>query len=152
MFKSIFQSCKGWFINNVINPYFWDPIPPLNICLLYLMTLVFRPFQSFRDLETAIAYFSEYLQRYGSYKWYFFSERTSDQLNISWSFLSSLLCGCNSKATANPPKSVVKNGQEICNWSELHSEKKCYLYNPYFRITVFQPFQSFETLKLQLLT
>ena len=38
--------------------------------------------------------------------------------NISWTFLSSLLGGCNSKATANPPKSDEKNVQEIFNWSE----------------------------------
>ena len=33
------------------------------------------------------------------------SECNSDQLNISWPFLSSLLGRCNSKATANPTKS-----------------------------------------------
>ena len=32
-------------------------------------------------------------------------------MNISWTFLSSLLGGCNSKATANPPKSDDKNVQ-----------------------------------------
>ena len=37
---------------------------------------------------------------------------------------------CNSKATANPPtKSDDKNGQEMFNWSEVHSEKKYYLIN-----------------------
>ena len=43
------------------------------------------------------------------------NEPHSDQLNISWPFLSSLLGGCNSKATANPPKSDDKNGQEMFN-------------------------------------
>jgi hypothetical protein len=33
------------------------------------------------------------------------------------------LGGCNSKATTNPPKSDDKNGQEMFNWSELHSEE-----------------------------
>ena len=36
-------------------------------------------------------------------------------------FFHSLLGGCNSKATANPPKSDDKNGQEMFNWSEVHS-------------------------------
>ena len=53
--------------------------------------------------------------KYGFYMWYFFSEWTSDQLNISWPFLSSLLAGCNSKATANPPKSDDRNGQASRN-------------------------------------
>jgi hypothetical protein len=51
------------------------------------------------------------------------SECNSAQLNISWPFLSSLLGGCNRKATANPLKSYDKNGQEMFNWSELHSER-----------------------------
>jgi hypothetical protein len=55
-------------------------------------------------------------------------------LNISWPLLSSLLGGCNSKATANPPKSDDKNGQEMFNWSELHSERSNFLQNPYFRM------------------
>ena len=33
----------------------------------------------------------------------------------------------NSQASANPPKSDDKNGQEMFNWSEVHSEKKYYL-------------------------
>ena len=45
----------------------------------------------------------------------------------------SLLGGCNSKATPNPPKSDDKNGQEMFNWSELHSESSNFLQNPYFR-------------------
>ena len=57
-------------------------------------------------------------------------------LNISWPFLSSLLCGCNSKAKPNLPKSDDKNGQEmfniVFNWSAIHSEKKDYLENPHF--------------------
>jgi hypothetical protein len=53
-------------------------------------------------------------------------------LNISWPFFSSLLGGCNSKATANPPKSDDKNGQEMFNWSELHSERSNFLQNQYF--------------------
>ena len=36
-------------------------------------------------------------------------------LNVSWPFLSSLLAGCNSKATANPPKSDDRNGQASRN-------------------------------------
>ena len=47
------------------------------------------------------------------YTEYFFSEWTSDQLNVSWLFFSSLLGGCNSKATAHPPKSDNKNGQRL---------------------------------------
>ena len=47
--------------------------------------------------------------------------------------LSSLLGGCNSKATPNPPKSDDKNGQEMFNWSELHWERSNFLQNPYFR-------------------
>jgi hypothetical protein len=39
-------------------------------------------------------------------------------------FFHRLLGGCNSKATANPPKSEWK---KMGNWSELHSEKKYYL-------------------------
>jgi hypothetical protein len=35
--------------------------------------------------------------------------------HISWPFLSSLLGGCNSKTTADPPKSDDKNGQEMFN-------------------------------------
>ena len=50
----------------------------------------------------------------------YFSEWTSDYLKISWAFLSSLL----GKATANPHKSDDKNGQEMFNGSEVHSEKK----------------------------
>jgi hypothetical protein len=38
----------------------------------------------------------------------------------------------NSKATPNPPKSDDKNGQEMFNWSELHSERSNLLQNPYF--------------------
>ena len=37
----------------------------------------------------------------------------SDQLNISWPFLSPLLGECNSKATANPPKSDEKKWSRI---------------------------------------
>ena len=40
-------------------------------------------------------------------------------LNISCPFLSSLLGGCNSKATVNPPESDDKNGQEMFNGSEI---------------------------------
>ena len=66
---------------------------------------------------------SEYLLKYGSCKKLLLSECNSDQLNISWPFLSSLLGGCNSKATPNPSKSDDKNGQEMFNWSKLHSER-----------------------------
>ena len=59
-------------------------------------------------------------------KYYFFSEWTSYQLKISLPFLSSLLGGCNSKATANPSKSDDKIVQEMYNWSEVHSQKKYY--------------------------
>jgi hypothetical protein len=45
------------------------------------------------------------------------------------------LGGCNSKATPNPPKSDDKNGQEMFNWSELHSERSNFLQNPYFNKT-----------------
>ena len=41
------------------------------------------------------------------------SECNSNQVNISWPFLSSLLGGCNSKATPNPPKSDDKNVEEM---------------------------------------
>ena len=54
----------------------------------------------------------------------YFSEWTSDYLKISWAFLSSLLGGCNSKATGNPHKSDGKNGQEMFNGSEVNLEKK----------------------------
>ena len=68
---------------------------------------------------------------YGFCKKLLLSECNSDQLNISWPFLSSLLGGCDSKATPNPPKSDDKNGQEmfnvVFNRSEVHSEKKYYL-------------------------
>ena len=70
--------------------------------------------------------------KYGFCKKFLLSECNSDQLNISWPFLSSLLGGCNSKATPNPPKSDDKNGQEMFNWSELHSERSNFLQNPYF--------------------
>jgi hypothetical protein len=69
----------------------------------------------------------------GSCKKLLLSECNADQLNIFWPFLSSLLGGCNSKATANPPKSDDKNGQEMFNWSELHLERSNFLQNPYFR-------------------
>ena len=69
---------------------------------------------------------TEYILKYGFCKKLLLSECNSDQLNISWPFLSSLLGGFNSKATANPPKSDDKNGQEMFNWSEDHSEKKYY--------------------------
>ena len=39
----------------------------------------------------------------------------------------------NSKAIPNPPKSDDKNGQEMFNWSELHSERSNFLQNPYFK-------------------
>ena len=39
---------------------------------------------------------------------------------------------CNSKATPNPPKRDDKNGQEMFNWSELHSKSSNFLQNPYF--------------------
>ena len=58
---------------------------------------------------------------------YFFSEWTSDQLNISWPFFSSLLGGFAVALLLNPPKSDDKNGQEMFNWSEVYSEKKYYL-------------------------
>ena len=32
----------------------------------------------------------------------------------------------------HPPKSDDKNGQEMFNWSELHSERSNFLQNPYF--------------------
>ena len=48
------------------------------------------------------------LLKYGFCKKLLLSECNSDQLNISWPFLSSLLGGCNSKATPNPPKSDDK--------------------------------------------
>ena len=53
--------------------------------------------------------------KYGFCKKLLLSECNSDQLNISWPFLLSLLGGCNSKAKANPPKSDDKNGQEMFN-------------------------------------
>ena len=34
--------------------------------------------------------------------------------------------------SAKPPKSDDKNGQEMFNWSELHSERSNFLQNPYF--------------------
>ena len=71
--------------------------------------------------------YTAYLLKYGFYKQHFFSEWTTDQLNISWPFLSSLLGGCNTKATSNPLKSDDKNGQEMFNWWEVHSKKKYYL-------------------------
>ena len=62
---------------------------------------------------------------------YFFTNATSTSWTFLGQFLSSLLGGCNSKATPNPPKSDDKNGQEMFNvvfkWSEVHSEKKYYL-------------------------
>ena len=66
----------------------------------------------------------------------FLSECNSDQLNISWPFLSSLLCGCNSKATPNPAKSDHTNGQEMLDWSELHSKRSNLLQNPYFTLLI----------------
>ena len=51
--------------------------------------------------------------KFGFYKKYFFSKCTSDQLNISWTFLSSLLCGFAVALLLQPPKSDDKNGQEI---------------------------------------
>ena len=39
-------------------------------------------------------------------------DQLNTSLNVSWPFLSSLLSGCNSKATPNPRKSDDKNGQE----------------------------------------
>ena len=32
----------------------------------------------------------------------------------------------------HPPKSDDKNGQEMFNWSELHSERSNFIQNPYF--------------------
>jgi hypothetical protein len=51
--------------------------------------------------------------------------------------LPSLLGGCNSKPTPNPPKSD-ENGQEMFNWSELHSERSNFLQNTYFSKNVIQ--------------
>ena len=44
-------------------------------------------------------------------------------LNISWPFLSSLLGGCNSKATANPHKSDDRNVQEI--FKKYSNDQRC---------------------------
>ena len=48
---------------------------------------------------------------------------------ISWTFLDHFCHHFLVGATANSPKIVVKNGQEMFNWSEIHSEKKYYLWN-----------------------
>jgi hypothetical protein len=45
-------------------------------------------------------------------------------MNISWPFLSSLLGGVAFALLLHPPKSDVKNDQEMFNWSEVYSEKK----------------------------
>ena len=86
-------------------------------------------------------YFTRVLM-YGFCKKLLLSECNSDQLNISWPFLSSLLGGCNSKATANPHKSDDKNCQEMFNWSELHSERSNFLQNPYFSTMVARMWQT----------
>jgi hypothetical protein len=91
--------------------------------------------------------------KYGFCKKLLLLECNSDQLNISWPFLSSLFGGCNSKATLNPPKSDEKNGQEMFNWSELHSERSNFLQNPYFKSRILsQNWRKFHYQKLPGLT
>ena len=51
---------------------------------------------------------------------------------ISWTFLDhfchhTILGGFAVALLLHPPKSDDKNGQEMFNWSEIHSEKKYYL-------------------------
>ena len=69
------------------------------------------------------------LLKYGFCKNLLLSECNSDQLNISWPFLSSLLSGFAIALLLHPPKSDDKKGQETFNWSELHSERSKFLQN-----------------------
>ena len=56
-----------------------------------------------------------FLLKYGFYKKYFFYAGISDQLNISWPFLSSLLGGFAVPLLLHPPKNDDKNGKDMFN-------------------------------------
>ena len=49
----------------------------------------------------------------------------ADQLNISWSFLSSLLGGCNSKATANKCYLQIFNLEKTQSLQKMFANKGC---------------------------
>ena len=85
-------------------------------------------FKSFLRISK-LAYAS--LLKYGFCKKLLLFECNSDQLNISWPFLSSLLGGFGVALLLHPPKSDDKNVQEMFNWSEFHSERNNFLQNPY---------------------
>ena len=73
------------------------------------------------------------------YKQYFFSKWTSDQLNISLTFLSSkfdapviktlerIKFSSNQNIGEDESNFDEKNLEETFNWSEVHSEKKYYV-------------------------
>ena len=62
----------------------------------------------------------------------------------SWTFLDHFChlfwVGFGVALLLQPPKSDDKNGQEMFNWSELHSEKSNFLQNPYFSPIFFKEF------------
>ena len=111
---------------------FWhdEGIPFLHCWLVYIRA----------RLRLEFSYVNKSL-KYGLCKKLLLSECNSDQLNISSPFLSSLLGGCNSKATPNPPKSDEKNGREMFNWSELLLGRSNFLQNPYFSLAADYSFE-----------